>query len=159
MEKEHPVSCVYVFLFLHVCVCVFSVINRSLSFWRTKQEISLDFVSFTIQAVLRKKSCLWVSTSTGSFPEPWGTEQRLVQWPGKPWREHKRTLIKGWHQTGSYRKAAEASLVSAQDHASLRLQSLQNSIQSPTRSQRRRIVECSSFAGLSKSSNLIHSQM
>lgn len=50
------------------CVSVCFVINSCLSLWKTKQEISLEFVSFTIQAALGKKSCLGVSTSTGLVP-------------------------------------------------------------------------------------------
>lgn len=75
-RRENILFCLCVFLFLHVrmCVrapaCVCFVIDSHLSLWKTKQEISLDFVSFTIQATLGKKSCLCVSTSTGSFPNP-----------------------------------------------------------------------------------------
>lgn len=136
-DREHHVLFAYVFLFLSagVCVCVHTrahmrvVINSYLSLWKTKQKNLSGLCEF------HHPTSSWEEILSVSlhipwlFPKPQGNEWGLVHWPGKPCSEYKHTLIEGQRQKRNPSKAAEACTCQYRITVSLRLRSLQHSIQ------------------------------
>lgn len=111
-------------------------------------------MSFTIPAALGKKSCLWVSTSTGSFPNP--KKKHGDQCSGRPTLAGAQILPdKGPTSKTEPQQGSRDPRLSVQGHPFLTPSVLATSHPIPIRCQGRRIGEHSSFRRLCKSSNLI----